>query len=79
MNFLRDHQFKFGRLFSDGIPTLRKSDEERILEFLRMSVDRYDFKNEEEKAVLEKVMKKVCLFLFGLVYILFRSIIGLTW
>ena len=64
LKFLRDHEFKFGRLFADGIPTLRKSDEDRILEFMRMSADRYDFKNDEEKAVLEDIVKKVCYFLF---------------
>ena len=60
LNFLRDHQFKFGRLFADGIPTLRKSDEDQILEFMRMSADRYDFKNDKEKTIMEDIMKKVC-------------------
>lgn len=59
MGFLREHNFKFGSLLSDGIPTLRKSDEERILEYMRMSSDRYDYKNEHEKEFMENVYQQI--------------------
>ena len=59
LGFLREHNFKFGRLFSEGIPTLRKSDEEKILNCMRMSVDRYDYKNEKEKNEIEKAIQQI--------------------
>ena len=59
LGFLREHNFKFGRLFSEGIPTLRKSDEERILNCMRMSVDRYDYKNEYERIEIDKAIQQI--------------------
>lgn len=59
MAFLNEHHFKFGRLLSDGIQTLRKSDEEKILEYIRMSSDRYNFKNDQEKQYMMNVYKEI--------------------
>lgn len=53
------NDFKFGRLFSDGIPTLRKTDEERLLNLQHMSEDRYDFKSDEEKERFQILVAKV--------------------
>ena len=59
MGFLREHKFKFGCLLSEGIPTLRKSDEEKILNIMHMSSDRYDYKNEYEKQFMTNVYTQI--------------------
>lgn len=57
--FLREHHFQFGRLLSEGITTLRKSDEESIREYIRLSRSRYDFKDAQEKEFVEGVIHQV--------------------
>ena len=59
LSFLRQHNFKFGRLFSEGIPTLRKSDEEHILRYQRLSADRYDYKSDEELEEMEGIYAQI--------------------